>query len=133
MQKSKMDRDCVWGTEIELFCFAHVTKTCVFSYSIDNGKWNRYGLYDLDRHLNVQSGTPAVYLLHPHGHYDVVILTETVGLAIQCPKQKFTKNHSPYPDPNGNIQRVARMSHQRLLKKCVQLKMGRIVLSNPSQ
>ena len=97
MQKSKMDRDGVWDTEIELLCFVHLTKTCcVLSYSIDNGKWNRYGPHDLDRHLNVQSGTPAVYLLHPHGHYDVVIQTETVGLAnIHNTKSKAKIDEKP--------------------------------------
>ena len=81
IKKSGMNKDCVWGSDIELLSFAHLTKTCVYSYTAENGKWNMYGPHNVDRRMRVQNGEQALYLLHRGGHYDVVLQTGQSGVA----------------------------------------------------
>ena len=53
IDRSKIDQDGTWGSDIELLCFAHLCKTCVFSYSKEMGNWDRYGPHNVDRTITV--------------------------------------------------------------------------------
>ena len=75
-----MDQDGTWGSDIELLCFAHLCKTCVFSYSKEMGNWDRYGPHNVDRTITVCVCDKSIYLLHPAGHYDLV------GSTVKVPK-----------------------------------------------
>ena len=72
IQSSKMDNDSTWGTDVELLCFAHLSDTCVFSYSVQSSNWNRYGPHNVDRSIPVDVSAKSIYLCHPPGHYDLV-------------------------------------------------------------
>ena len=54
-----------WGSDIELLCFAHLSKTCVFSYSTESNNWDRYGPNNVDRRINVDVSAKSIYLFHP--------------------------------------------------------------------
>ena len=75
-----MDQDGTWGSDIELLCFAHLCKTCVFSYSKEMGNWDRYGPHNVDRTITVRVCDKSIYLFHPAGHYDLV------GSTVKVPK-----------------------------------------------
>ena len=72
LQKSKMAECNTWGSDIELLCFAHLCKVCVFSYSTESSNWDRYGPNNVDRTITVDVTAKSIYLFHPSGHYDVV-------------------------------------------------------------
>jgi len=72
VKKTKMDIDQTWGTTIELLCFAHLTKTCVFSYTTEKCNWDRFGPHNVDNTLPVNGTAQSVYLCHPINHYSVV-------------------------------------------------------------
>ena len=72
LQKSKMAECNTWGSNIELLCFAHLYKVCVFSYSTESSNWDRYGPNNVDRTITVDVTAKSIYLFHPSGHYDVV-------------------------------------------------------------
>ncbi len=69
---SKMDKDGTWDTHLELLCFAHLTKTCVFSYFKEMSNWDRYGPHDVDRRIPVDTNAKSMYLFHPPRHYELV-------------------------------------------------------------
>ena len=80
IDRSKMDQDGTWGSDIELLCFAHLCKTCVLSYSKVMGNWDRYGPHNVDRTITVHVCDKSIYLFHPAGHYDLV------GSTVKVPK-----------------------------------------------
>ena len=82
---SRMDSDCTWGTDIELLLFGHMTRSCVYSYSVATGKWQRYAPQDFDKNVHVKIGQQAIYLLHQPAHYEVVI---TIGGSVVGSKPK---------------------------------------------
>ena len=51
IQKSRMHENGVWGTEIEILCFAHLIKTCIFTYLAQDNNWSRYTPYHVERSM----------------------------------------------------------------------------------
>ena len=97
VQKSKMDKDSTWGTDLEILCFAHLTKTCVFSYSKESGNWNRYGPHNVERSITIDVTAKSIYLFHPAGHY------ELVGSTVKAPTSPQQDNASgPKDKPGAN-------------------------------
>ena len=88
VRRSKMYKDGIWGSDLELLCFAHLSKTCVFSYSKDFSKWDRYGPHNVDRTIPVDVSAKSVYLFHPTGHYDLV------GCTVKVPNEAKSKKIS---------------------------------------
>jgi len=75
-----MDQDGTWGRDLELLCFAHLCKTCVFSHSKKLSNWDRYGPHNVDRNIVVH-----VSEIHPSCHYDVVGSTVKVPSESKVP------------------------------------------------
>ena len=75
LRNTKMQDDCVWGTGIELLCFAHLTKTCVLSYLGTNRVWDKLGPHNVDRSYAVDNTDQSLYLLNQNHHYEVVMST----------------------------------------------------------
>ena len=59
---TRMNRDMVWGTEIEMLTFAYLTNTNVYSYRTDLDQWNIYTPADVDRSLDGDHATRSVYI-----------------------------------------------------------------------
>lgn len=75
IERYHMDRDGVWGTEVELLAFAHLTKTRVFTYLISQKKWHCYGPGNVERCKRVGATAKSIYLrqLFDPEHYEVVL------------------------------------------------------------
>ena len=73
-----MNRDYVWGTEIEMLTFAHLTNTNVFSYNI-NTHHDTYTVYPpghVDLSFDKDYTTRSVYLKYSNRvHFEVVVST----------------------------------------------------------
>ena len=67
-----MDRDCTWGTDIEMLSLAHLLQTPVHSYSHQHGHWQRYSPHDVDRQLVDDLQQRSMYLYHTGNHFNVV-------------------------------------------------------------
>ena len=76
LRNSGMQHDRVWGTGIELLCFAHLTKTCVLSYLGTNKVWDKLGPHNVDRSCTVNNTDQSIYLLNRAHHYEVVMTTK---------------------------------------------------------
>ena len=107
LHKTHMENQCVWGRDIELLTFAHLTNTSVFAYNVPNKTWERYGPDIIDKDKPFNSAAQAVYLKHTHDHFMVVQTTEPVS-----PEQiQASKDHSKEssktveipPDPPTNV------------------------------
>jgi len=84
-----MNNNGAWGTDIELLCFANLTKTCVFSYSTELNNCDRYGPHNVDRSMPVNTSSMSIYLFHPTGNYDLVGSTVKAPSESKC---KYPKN-----------------------------------------
>ena len=71
---SNMDKDKMWGTDVEIFTLSHLLSTNVFSWSTTWGSWQRHGPDHLDRSLNFDDMITdmSMYIYHYHNHYLVV-------------------------------------------------------------
>ena len=58
---SKMDQYGTWGSDIELLCFAHLCKTCMFSYSKEMGNWDQYGPHNVNRTITVRECDKSIF------------------------------------------------------------------------
>ena len=110
VQKSKMDKDGTWGTDLELLCFAHLTRTCVFTYLKESGNWYRYGPHNVERSIIVDVTAKSIYLFHPTGHYELVGSTVKAPSSPQQqnagdPKDKAVANSDPN-DPKSKDSRA---------------------------
>ena len=72
IEATHMDRDCAWGTEIEILTFAHLLHTPVLLYNTEHARWFRYSPHGVDVHLNDDVTLMSMYLWHPPGHFEVV-------------------------------------------------------------
>lgn len=106
IEKSKMENDMTWGTDLELLCFAHLTNTCVFTYCVESSNWARYGPHNVDRSLPVDLSVQSIYLCHPPGHYDLVGCTVNVPTSNvphnNADRSKPNSDPKSTPTPNGN-------------------------------
>ena len=69
IKATHMDRDCAWGTEIEILTFAHLLHTPVLLYNTEHARWFRYSPHGVDVHLNDDVTLMSMYLWHPPGHF----------------------------------------------------------------
>ena len=67
-----MNRDREWGTNIEMYTFAHLMNINVFSFVVEHGDWFRYSPSDIDLTMTDEVTRMGVYLIHDHNHYDVI-------------------------------------------------------------
>lgn len=92
IKKSAMDQ-CAWGSDLELLAFAHLSKTCVFSYCMQTCNWHRYGPHNVDKNIAIDTAAQSIYLRHPCQHYDVVLSTQEVCTSSENNhKQNNSKN-----------------------------------------
>ena len=63
-----MDRNGTWGTDIELITASHMLNSM---YDTVSGTWTTYGPHSVDRSLNTNVTEMAMYIRHPHDHFDV--------------------------------------------------------------
>ena len=75
IQATRMDKFGTWGTGIEMVTLAHMLQTCIFSYNTEEHTWHRYTPENLDRTRQDDLTKVAMYLRHPHNHFDVVLST----------------------------------------------------------
>ena len=101
IEKSNMEKNGTWSSEVELLSFAHLTKTCVYSYSTGTARWNRYSPCDLDRHITSKVGAPAVYLFHRGDHYEVVLKTEANSKHVEGSKSNTYDKRMCKKQPDG--------------------------------
>ena len=101
IKKSNMDKNGTWGSEVELLSFAHLTKTCVYSYSTGTARWNRYSPCDLDRRITSKVVAPAVYLYHQGDHYEVVLKTEANSKHVEGSKSNTYDKRMCKKQPDG--------------------------------
>ena len=45
---TRMDRNGIWATDIEILTLAHMLNTCVYVYNPRDGSWNRYGPHNVE-------------------------------------------------------------------------------------
>ena len=62
IQRTCMDHDCTWGTDIEIFTLAHLLNTFIFVYTTEQCNWWRYGRQNVDRSLNVDITNMSMYI-----------------------------------------------------------------------
>ena len=75
IQATRMDKFGTWGTDTEMVTLAHMLQTCIFSYNTQEHTWHRYTPENLDRTWQDDLTKVAMYLRHPHNHFDVVLST----------------------------------------------------------
>lgn len=70
LQTSNMERDRTWGTEVEIFAFATITKTPVYVYTTcgRRRKWLEYKPLS-----DNQTTGKAVFIEHDHDHFVPVL------------------------------------------------------------
>ena len=72
IRATEMHRPTTFGTEVEIFTMAHLLKTAIFSYSQTDRQWWRYSPNFVDMSLADDCTAMAMYLNHPHMHFEVV-------------------------------------------------------------
>ena len=65
-----MERDYIWGTDVEIFTFANLCQTNVYVYSIQQKCWCVFSPSCSLRNLDVS--IESVYFIHLVNHYEVV-------------------------------------------------------------
>ena len=73
-----MDCDYVWGTEVEMLTFAHLTNTnCnVLSFNPEYDCYSVYAPGHVDLSLDIDYTTRSVYLKYVNGdHFEVIVST----------------------------------------------------------
>ena len=69
-----MNRNYVWGSEIEMLTFAHLTNTNVFSYNTDHDMYTVYPPGHVDLSLDKDYTTRSVYLKYSSRvHFEVIV------------------------------------------------------------
>ena len=89
VQKSKMDQDGSWGSGVELACFAHLSKTCLFSYVVDRNIWDRLGPHNVERNVSDDVSAKSVYLCLSDRHYTLV------GSTVKAPNSADSNKGDP--------------------------------------
>ena len=68
---NNMDRESVWGTDIEILTCAHLLQTPIISYSVQYNTWQIYAPWDVDRSLPENISQMSMYLIHRYNHFEV--------------------------------------------------------------
>ena len=75
-EETHMNRNYVWGSEIEMLTFAHLTNTDEFSYDTEYDRYTVYTPCDVDLSLEKDLTTRSVYLKYSNCvHFEVVAST----------------------------------------------------------
>ena len=75
-EETHMNRNYVWGSEIEMLTFAHLTNTNVFSYDTEYDRYTVYTPCNVDLSLEKDLTTRSVYLKYSNRvHFEVVVST----------------------------------------------------------
>ena len=70
LRNSNMTNNFVWGTDIEIYAFAHMCQTNVYLFCESYDTWALHSRNLSVSHMDVTGN--SVYLYHPIDHYDVV-------------------------------------------------------------
>ncbi len=70
LRNSNMRNNFVWGTDIEIYTFAHMCETNVYLFCESFDSWALHSRNLSVRDMDVSG--KSVYLYHPIDHYDVV-------------------------------------------------------------
>ena len=105
IQSSAMDK-AAWGTDIELLTMSHLSKTCIFSYTVQRQSWDRYAPNSVDKTIALSS--KSIYLRHPCDHYNVVLATEPISSSSNQhdkprPTNSKRKNTDTKPEKKSRI------------------------------
>ena len=72
IQESHMYANGIWATTNEMMAVAHMLRTSIFSYSMANATWHRFTPQEVEEDFNDDGAYMAMYIRHPHNHFDVV-------------------------------------------------------------
>ena len=78
IERTKMNQNKTWGSDIEIITLSHLINTCIFTYSTQDQNWYRFSPHSVDRTLPDDITQRAMYLRYLPGHYDVVLRTLSV-------------------------------------------------------
>lgn len=67
---SRMEHLGTWGTDVEVIALAHLLKTTIYSYSVENTRWQEAQPRYLDGTL--ADTTMAMYLRNRPDHWEVI-------------------------------------------------------------
>ena len=68
---TNMDRNCTWGTDIEVLTASHMLNTTLCMYDTVRGAWSTYGPHNVDVSLSTNLTEMSMYIRHPPDHFDV--------------------------------------------------------------
>jgi len=68
-----MNEDGTWATTNEMVAVAHLLRTCLFSYNMEDASWHRFTPQNVE--VNYDDDVPhmCMYIRHPTDHFDVVL------------------------------------------------------------
>ena len=72
IQESHMYANGIWASTNEMMAVAHMLRTSIFSYSMANATWHRFTPQEVEEDFNDDGAYMAMYIRHPHNHFDVV-------------------------------------------------------------
>ena len=72
IEGTHMDRNGMWGSDVEILTLAHMLNTCVYVYDPIYRSWDRYGPHNVDRTLSYDITDMSMFIRHPPDHFDVV-------------------------------------------------------------
>ena len=75
IQESHMYANGIWATTNEMMAVAHMLRTCIFSYSMADATWHGFTPQEVEDDFNDDGANMAMYIRHPHNHFDVVCST----------------------------------------------------------
>ena len=67
-----MCEDGTWATNNEMVAVAHLLRTCLFSYNMEDASWHRFTPQNVE--VNYDDDVPhmCMYIRHPSDHFDVL-------------------------------------------------------------
>ena len=73
IERTRMEHNGTWGTDIELLTFANLCQTSVYVYNTERYTWIVYVYPPSFSMSNINVSTKSIiYLFHPINHFDVV-------------------------------------------------------------
>ena len=79
-QVAHMDCNYVWGTDVEILTFVHLTNTHVLVFHPDLDTWSTYSPRDVELSLTNDSTGRSVYIKNSgNTHFEVVSSTRRIG------------------------------------------------------
>ena len=75
IERTNMNENGTWGSDIEIITLSHLINTCIFTYSTQDQNWCKFSPHSVDRTLPDDITRRAMYLRYLPGHYDVVLRT----------------------------------------------------------